>query len=116
MRNSGENLDEGSKKSILTFCFDPILTNHEELTESLSAVPPDEAWRTYLWLDDADKEGWDEKTQRLVRDFIQANLLEISGKRQESLEKYRTLLQELGNSGNAMENPVRAAIARLSHS
>jgi tetratricopeptide (TPR) repeat protein len=116
MRNSGENLDEGSKKSILTFCFDPILTNHEELTESLSAVPPDEAWRTYLWLDDADKEGWDEKTQLLVRDFIQANLLEISGKRQESLEKYRSLLQELGNSGNAMENPVRSAIARLSHS
>jgi tetratricopeptide (TPR) repeat protein len=116
MRNSREDLDEGNKKHILNFCFDPIVTNHEELTESLSAVPPDEAWKTYLWLDDAQKEGSDEKAQLVVRDFIQANLLEIAGKRQKSLEKYRALLKELGNSGSTMENSVRAAIARLSRS
>jgi tetratricopeptide (TPR) repeat protein len=114
MRNSGENLDEENKKSILNFCFDPILTNREELTESLAAVPPDDAWKTYLWLDDAEKEGRDEKMRLQVRDFIQANLLEVSGKRQESLEKFRALLPELENNGSSIENSVRAAIARLS--
>ncbi|HTW80109.1 MAG TPA: hypothetical protein VME23_11240 [Terracidiphilus sp.] len=116
MRSSGEDLDAGIKKDILTFCFDPIITHREELTESLSAVPPDDAWKTYLWLDDTKKEGIDQKMQLQVRDFIQANLLEISGKRQESLAKFRALLQELVGNGSAMENPVRAAIARLSHS
>jgi tetratricopeptide (TPR) repeat protein len=115
MRNSGENLDEGHKKDILSFCFDPIVTDREELTESLSAVSPDEAWKTYLWLDDTQEEGQDEKARLLVRDFIQANLLEISGQRQESLSKYRALLEGLGNNGGAMESSVRAAIARLSH-
>lgn len=116
MRNSGENLDEGNKRRILSSCFDPIVTDREELTESLSAVPPDDAWKTYLWLDDTQQDELDEKARLAVREFIQANLLEISGKRQESLAKYRALLQELGNNGSAMENSVRAAIARLSHS
>lgn len=115
MRNSGEHLDAESRKRVLTFCFDPIFTNHAELTESLSTVPPDEAWKTYLWLDDIQEDGLDEKARLWARDFIQANLLEVSGKRQESLVKYRALLQELGNNGSAMENSVRAAIARLSH-
>jgi tetratricopeptide (TPR) repeat protein len=116
MRNSGEDLDEGYKKDILTFCFDPIITHHAELTESLSAVPPDDAWKTYLWLDDTPKDGWDRKMQLQTREFVQANLLEISGKRQEALAKYRALLAELKNNGIAIEEPVRAAIARLSHS
>jgi tetratricopeptide (TPR) repeat protein len=116
MRNSGEAIDEGDKRRILSFCFDPTVTDHGELVESLSAVPPDDAWKTYLWLDDTQQEGRDEKTQLMVRDFIQANLLEISGRRQESLAKYRLLLGELGNDGSTMEEPVRAAIARLSHS
>jgi tetratricopeptide (TPR) repeat protein len=116
MRTSREDLDEANKKGILTSCFDPILTHHEELVESLSAVQTDDAWKTYLWLDDAQKEGLDEKMRLQVREFIQANLLEISGKRQESLEKYRALLQQLGNNGSILENSVRAAIARLSRS
>lgn len=116
MRKSGEALNEGDKKRILGFCFDPTVTDHGELVESLSAVPPDEAWETYLWLDDTPEEGQDEKTQLMVRNFIQANLLEISGKQQESLAKYRLLLQEMGNDESTMENSVRAAVARLSHS
>jgi tetratricopeptide (TPR) repeat protein len=115
MRKSGEVLDESYKSRILSFCFDPIVTHHEELTESLSAVPPDDAWKTYLWLDDTPREGWDEKYQLMVHDFIQANLLEISGKREEALAKYRALLAELGNHGSSMENAVIAGIARLSH-
>jgi hypothetical protein len=112
MRKSGEPLDDEDKNRVLGFCFDPIVTDHGELAESLSAVPPDEAWQTYLWLDDNRE---DPRANSIVHDFIHANLLEISGKRQESLEQYRRLQRELANSSGTMKNSVAAAIARLSH-
>jgi tetratricopeptide (TPR) repeat protein len=115
MRKSSEPLDEENKRRILGFCCDPTVTDHAELVESLSAAPPDEAWKTYLWLDDKQQVGQAQKSQDLVRDFIAANLLEISGKRQEALEKYRSLRRELANQGSTMKNSVDVAIARLSH-
>ena len=113
MRKSGESVDELHRTRILSFCFDPMVTDHEELTESLSAVPADEAWKTYLWIDD--KPG-DAQVQLTAHDFIKANLLELSGKRQQSLEKYRLLQLELKNRPGTMKSSVDAAIARLSHS
>jgi tetratricopeptide (TPR) repeat protein len=113
MRKSGESMDELHRTRILSFCFNPIVTDHEELTESLSAVPPDEAWETYLWIDNM---PGDPQVQRTSHNFIQANLLELSGKRPEALEKYRMLQQELKNGSGTMKNSVDAAIARLSHS
>jgi tetratricopeptide (TPR) repeat protein len=112
MRKAGEPLDEAYKSRILSFCLDPLVTDHKELTESLSAVPPNEAWQTYLWLDDNTSEA---EVHNLNHDFIHANLLEISGKREESLEKYRLLQQELKNSSGTMKDSVDAAVARLSH-
>jgi tetratricopeptide (TPR) repeat protein len=111
MRESGEPLDEGYKMRILGFCFDPIVTHHNELVESLSAVPADEAWTTYLWLDDNPDEA---AAQLLVHDFIHANLLEIAGKRQESLESYRLLQQKLKDRPGSLKNAVDAAMVRLS--
>lgn len=115
MRKSGEPLDEEYKTRVLGFCFDPTVTDHEELVESLSAVPADEVWQTYLWLDDEPVDAVDARDKAPVHDFIQANLLEVSGKRQESLEKYRTLQQELKNRPGTMKTSVDAAVARLSH-
>jgi tetratricopeptide (TPR) repeat protein len=114
MRKAGEPLDEDDKRRILGFCCDPTVTDHAELVESLSAVPQDEAWKTYLWLDDVQGESGPERAHLEVREFIEANLLEISGKRQESLEKYRQLHRELLNRGSTMQESVDAAIARLS--
>ncbi len=112
MRKSSESLDGAYKTRILGFCFDPVVTGHAELHESLSAVPPDEVWNTYLWLDDnPDKAG----DHVLVHQFIQANIMEISGKRRESLDQYQTLQRQLKNSPGTMKNSVDAAIARLSH-
>jgi hypothetical protein len=111
MRKSSEPLDEDTRGRILSFCCDPML-GHAELFESLSAVPPDEASQTYLWLDDRQQEG---DTQRLRRDFIAASLLEISGKRPEALEKYRALQQQLKGRPGSLKQSVDAAIARLSH-
>ncbi len=114
MRKSNEPLDEHSKSRILFQCC--TLTNHELLTQSLSALPEDDAWKTYLWLDDEDKEGDAGKMQLLSRDFINANLLEISGKRPEALAKYRTLQQQLKGQSSTLQRSVDDAIARLSHS
>jgi tetratricopeptide (TPR) repeat protein len=113
MRKSNEVVDEHDRTRILTRCFDPIVTDHGELQECLSAVPPDEAWKTYLWLDNKPEDRQDDV---LVHEFVEANLLEISGKQQESLEKYRLLHEELKNGSGTMKNSVDAAIARLTHS
>jgi tetratricopeptide (TPR) repeat protein len=111
MRKSNEAIDDHYRKSILDTCFDPIITDHGELQECLSAVPPDEAWKTYLWLDNKPGNG---QSGSLVHDFVEANLLEITGKKQESLAKYRLLQQELNNGSGTMKSSVDAAITRLS--
>jgi len=112
MRKAGEPLDENYKSRVLTFCFNPTTTDHDELVESLSAVAPDDAWKTYLWLDDRPDNPDD---RQLTHEFIQANLLELSGNRAQALEKFRLLSQELKNSASTMVDPVNEAIARLSH-
>jgi len=109
MRKTGEALDEGYKSRILSSCFSPV-GDHKRLKESLSAVPPDEAWKTYLWLDDKAQDG---QAQTMVHDFIYANLLELSGKRQESLQKFRLLQRVLKSQPGSMKNSVDAAAARL---
>jgi tetratricopeptide (TPR) repeat protein len=112
MRKSGEPLSEDDKSRVLGFCFDPTTTEHSELVESLSAVPAEDEWKTYLWLDDQPE---DPSGDRLVQEFIQANLLEVSGDRARALEAFRKLSQELKNSASTMVDPVNAAIVRLSH-
>ena len=113
MRKSSEPLADRDRRRILTFCFNPSLTNHEELVESLSAVPTEEAWQTYLWLDNQSEQN---ETQSLAHDFIHANLLEIEGKQQESLQAYRLLQKQLKDHPGSMANAVNAAVARLTHS
>ena len=111
MRKNGEPLDDEYKSRILSFCFDPIVTDRGELTEALSAVPPDEAWKTYLWLDDNPHQ----EDHIMVHEFIRANLLEVSGDKAGSLAKFRTLQQELKNADGSMKSSVDAAVTRLSH-
>jgi tetratricopeptide (TPR) repeat protein len=112
MRKAGEFLDPQIKSRIVGFCFDPVVTEHDELSESLTAAAPEEVWQTYLWLDDAPVVSQD---RARVHDFINANLLEIAGKRQDSLAKYRELQQQLKGGGGEMKDSVNAAVARLSH-
>jgi tetratricopeptide (TPR) repeat protein len=116
MRKGGEPLDAEDKHRILGFCCDPAVTDHVELTESLSAVSADDAWQTYLWLDDRQNTGEDAKSQRLIHDFVAANIAEISGDKQKSLNEYRALQEELKNQGSALMDAIDQAIARLSHS
>jgi hypothetical protein len=92
------------------------VNNARELKETLSAVPPADAWATYLWLDKPKTSAADMDYQRVCRDFVQANILEIEGKRQEALaafEKLRGELKRLGYNGRIATH-VDTAIKRLS--
>jgi hypothetical protein len=114
MRKDGEPLDPEDKHQVLGFCCDPSVTDHAELTESLSAVPADDAWQTYSWLDDQQDEGEDAKHQRIVHNFMAANIAEISGDKQKLLSEYRALQEQLKNQGSTLRESVDQAIARLS--
>lgn len=111
MRNAGEPLDGELKHRILSFCFDPGVTTHDELVEALSAVRADDEWKTYMWLD----ENPYHENHELTDEFIQANLLEVSGDKAGSLTKFRSLEQQLHGADGSMKESVNAAVARLSH-
>jgi len=116
MRKNGEPLDAEDKHPIMGFCCDPSVTDHAELTESLSAVPAADAWQTYLWLDDQQNTAEDMKHRDIVHNFIAANLAELSGDKQKSLETYRTLREQLNGQSSTLTDSVDEAVARLSHS
>ena len=51
MRKNNEPLCEAYKQRFLSFDF-KIGSDDALLKSVLAGVPPDEAWQTYLWLDD----------------------------------------------------------------
>lgn len=111
IRKSGEPLEEAQKRRLLAFCLDPIVTDRTELVESLTAAPSEEAWGTYLWLDDNPD---DTVSDGFNREFIQANLLEATGKPQQALDLYRQLQQRLKNAPGSLQSADVAGVARLS--
>ena len=68
----------------------------------------------YLWLDDQQNTAEDLKHRDIVHDFIAANISEISGDKQKSMNEYRTLQEELKNQESTLRDSVDEAIARLS--
>jgi tetratricopeptide (TPR) repeat protein len=111
MRKGGEPLDEAYKSRIVSFCFEPVVTDHDELTESLSAVPADDAWKTYLWLDDQASGDY----RASVHAFVHASLLEVSGDKAGALAEFRALQPKLKDSNGSMKDQTDAAIKRLAH-
>jgi tetratricopeptide (TPR) repeat protein len=108
MRKGGEPLSDGYKSRIVSFCF-AFVDEREELMEALTAVPPDEEWKTYLWLDD----GPESEDHKAMHEFIQASLLEIGGDKAGSLAKFRDLQAQLKDEPGSLKNAVDAAIRRL---
>lgn len=113
MRRNGEPLDSDSRRRILYFCCDSVHT-HEEIVESLSAVPSADAWQTWIWLDQARATDADSTTRTLQRSFIQATLLEIGGQTQPALLQFRSLQAQLARRPGSFADSVNASIARLS--
>jgi tetratricopeptide (TPR) repeat protein len=110
MRKAGEPLGGLYRRRVLNLCFSSSILEHDVLVGALSAVPPDEEWKTYLWLNENSEYAGDQRTD----EFIQANLLEVSGDRAGALEKYRQLSHEIKNSSSPLTEQVNAAVARLS--
>jgi tetratricopeptide (TPR) repeat protein len=114
MRKNGEALDDGDKHRIVGFCYNPTVTHQTELAESLSAVPEDDAWKTYLWLDDIQGVDQTDKFQILNHDFVYANLLEVSGKKAEALEKFLAIQKNPLIGQLSFKGRVDDAVKRLS--
>jgi len=92
------------------------INSRDELMETLSAVPPKDAWATFLWLDGKPAARSELEDQRLKREFIQANLLEIGGNRAEALAMFKILQPELKSRGmnGRISSHVAGSISRLS--
>jgi tetratricopeptide (TPR) repeat protein len=116
MRINSERMAEPYKHRVLSN-YSPV-NSHKELTETLSAVPPNEAWATFLWLDDKQPTGGEAEEQRIQHEFIQASILEIAGKSSEALPLFKALDGELKRKGYSgrLSDHVAMAIKRLSRS
>ena len=92
------------------------MNSAEEIKAALSAVPPADAWATYIWLDEPMTRPSDVDYQRLRHDFVQASLLEIEGKREAAITAFKTLQSELTlrKYNGRIVSHVDTAIKRLS--
>lgn len=112
MRRNGESLSDRDRRRILT-AYSPTVNTVEELNQSLAAVPPKNAWETYLWLDDGQNQGNERQTRR---EFIHASILEIGGQRADALAAFEKLRQDLKDRGydGRIVRHVSEAVKRLS--
>ena len=114
MRKNNENLNEDDKGRILGFNYDLSPYETAKLAEALSAVSPDDSWATYQWLDDQQSTDPTEiNFKGLRRDYIYANILDVSGKKSEALSQYKALQAKLKNSDWTLTVAVDDAIKRL---
>ncbi len=114
MRKNNEPLDENMKRRIVGLCCNAAMTSDPALKASLLAVPKDDAWKTYLWLDDAPVERSEERPKALTQEFIHARLLEFTGDNAGALAMYRALQQELKGTDMVIAGKVDEAVKRLS--
>jgi len=109
MRKNGEPLEDRYRSRFLAADFSP--TNSDEFLNSiLSAVPAEEALKTYVWLDN----GPASDAQQLKREFIAARLLELQGIKQEAIAAYTALQGKLAAA--QMDDRIQEHVAAsLSH-
>lgn len=92
-----------------------LINSIDALRTTLSAVPADEAWATFQWLDGREQ-GRSQEDRRIQGEFIHANILELGGQRSEALPIFRKLQQEIksSNYSTRVVDEVGAAVKRLS--
>jgi hypothetical protein len=113
MRINAEPIGASEAHRIL---FRYSLTNSiEELRKTLSAVPAEQAWATFQWLD-KQEQGQDPEEQRIRGEFVHANILELNDHRSEALAIFMKLQREMKarNYSTLVTDQIDAAIKRLS--
>ena len=110
MRVNREPLDQ-SLQGRLSYLYSSTVSADAELREVLTAVPVDDAWKTYQWLN-PERPG----DSTFERDFVHANLSEISGDRPRALAEFRALAVALRarHVDGRIADYTAAAITRLS--
>ncbi|HZQ52353.1 MAG TPA: TIR domain-containing protein [Bryobacteraceae bacterium] len=92
-----------------------LINSMDALRRTLSAVPAEQAWATYQWLDKK-QQGRDPEERRIQGEFIHANILEVGGQRSEALALFLKLQREIQsrNYSTRVVEEVDAAVKRLS--
>jgi tetratricopeptide (TPR) repeat protein len=114
MRKNGEKISAFYSSRIISTNYSLVVVDDADLVRVLAALPPDEAWATYLWLVDR-SDSSDEPAQSVEQKFIEAKIKEISGKNAEALTIYRFLQTELRGTDSTLAPRVAAAIKNLTH-
>ena len=112
MRKDNDPISDDDKGRIHSY-FSTTIGTDAELREVVSAAPPDEVWATYEWVSPPAAEASD--FNKMEARFIQASIDEVSGKREEALQIYRSLGKEIKDPNLRISQRVRDAVRRLSH-
>jgi tetratricopeptide (TPR) repeat protein len=93
-------------QSRLSYLYSPTVSDATELHETLTAVAPDDAWKTFQWLNPQSSP---------TSDFVHANLTEISGNRAAALAEFKALAISLKAKGmnGRIADYTAAAVQRL---
>jgi hypothetical protein len=112
MRANEEPLD-AQTRSRARYLYDVTLANGTEYRDVLTAVPPGDNWKTYVWLSPAAPL---DAAERCRRDFVEASLEEFAGDRAAAAKAFKSLLPTLKaqNMSYRMIDYAQAAVARLS--
>ena len=111
MRKNGEKISESDCGRIISTNYSLAVNDEARIVPVLAALPPDEAWATYLWLADRS----DDPVQPVEQKFIKAKIKEISGNNAEALTIYRSLQTELRGTDFTWADQVTDAIRNLKH-
>jgi hypothetical protein len=111
MRKHGEPISDNDRGRVHGY-FSPGLGSDADLRQVLTAVPPEEEWATYQWID-RPLTQW-EPFNAVQKLFIQDSLWEIEGKRDEARLAFRQLQQLTQKDQGTLRRRTQDAVKRLS--
>jgi hypothetical protein len=113
MRINAEPINSSDRRRVLSdYSFAHSM---DDLRKTLSAIPADDAWATFQWLDKQDQTQ-DPERQKIHSEFIHANILDLGGRRSEALAIFLELQREMKSKDYSVliTREVDAAVKRLS--
>src|SRR5260370_24588441 len=60
MRKNGEKIGESNSSRIISTNYSTVVVDDVDLVRILAALPPDEAWSTYFWLDGTTESSYEQ--------------------------------------------------------